>query len=198
MSITFAPGAQFKPRPASRETAARRTTSACPLETNFTIVIDTAEKLDYSFTGLHADAIQLHRPLVVRTVRRHLRLHPTRLSIDYSLEGYETVVGIERKSHEDFCNTLAGKHRRRFEKKLELINATFKHFVVIVEAEWSEILDSPPGFSAVVPKTLFRTVIAWMSRYPRIHWIFMPGRARAERATFRVLERWWKELTSPK
>lgn len=183
--------AQPRPRP-------KRATSSCPLETPFTIIVDTAEQLDYSFGNLHADAAQLHRPLVVRTIHRHLRLAPTRLSIDYSLEGYERVVGIERKSHEDFCNTLAGRHRRRFEQKLALINATFTDFAVIVEAEWSTILDFPPDFSAAVPRTLFRTYIAWRARYPKIHWLFIPGRVRAEQATFRVLERWWKELTAAK
>ena len=192
-NLSFAPKSiegnvvHSRPRP-------KRATSSCPLETPFTIIVDTAEQLDYSFDNLHADAAQLHRPLVVRTIRRHLRLKPTRLSIDYSLDGYERVVGIERKSHEDFCNTLAGRHRRRFEQKLTLINATFTHFAIVIEAEWSTILYNPPDFSAAVPKTLFRTVIAWQTRFPRIHWHFMPNRSLAEKATFRVLERWWKEL----
>lgn len=202
----------------------RYTISNAPLDSPFTIVIDTAEQLPFTFTNLRADAAQLHRPLVVRTTRRRLALPAPyhRLSIDYSVEGMESIVGIERKSHEDFCNTLAGKHRARFERKLSIINGdnmgdgnsgsdsggninetssvpphpvpSFKYFAIIVEAEWSTILAHPPEFSAVMPKTLFRTVIAWQCRYPRIHWMFMPGRQRAEQATYRVLERWWKVL----
>lgn len=174
--------------------------SNAPLETAFTILIDSQEQLPYTFTNLFADAAQLHRPLVVRTERKHITIPNSGkplLSVDYSLAGFETTVAIERKSHEDFCNTLAGRHRTRFERKLAILNGdpAYHHVVVIVEAEWSTILNHPPDFSNVVPKTLFRTVIAWQTRYPKIHWMFMPGRERAEQATFRVLERWWKELS---
>jgi hypothetical protein len=167
--------------------------SSKPLESPFVIVVDTAEQLPFSFANLHADAAQLHRPLVVRLLRRHIPIASTRLSIDYSIDGFEHQVGIERKSHEDFCNTLAGRHRDRFEKKLIIINESFQHFTVVVEAEWSTILYQPPDFSSVVPKTLFRTVVAWQQRYQRVHWLFLPNRRLAEMATYRVLERWWKD-----
>ncbi len=35
---------------------------------------------------------------------------------DYSLEGYETVVAVERKSREDLVNTLAQRRERFFEE----------------------------------------------------------------------------------
>lgn len=165
--------------------------SSKTLESPFIVLVDTAEQLPFSFANLHADAAQLHRPLVVRTIRRHIPITTTRLSIDYSIEGHEHQIGIERKSHEDFCNTLAGRHRERFKKKLAIINDTFQHFAVVVEAEWSTILYQPPDFSSVVPKTLFRTVVAWQQRYQRVHWLFLPNRRLAEMATYRVLERWW-------
>lgn len=177
--------------------------SNAPLETAFVIVIDTAEKQEYTFTNLYADAAQLHRPMVVRTERKHITIPNSGkppLSVDYSLSGFETTVAIERKSHEDFCNTLAGKHRGRFERKLAILNGdpAYHHVVVVVEAEWSTILNHPPDFSNAAPKSLFRTVIAWQTRYPKVHWLMMPNRERAEQATFRILERWWKELSKPK
>lgn len=174
--------------------------SNAPLETAFTILIDTAEQLPYTFTNLYADAAQLRRPFVVRTERKHITIPDSGkplLSVDYSLAGFETTVAIERKSHEDFCSTLAGRHRKRFERKLSILNDSpaYHHVAVIVEAEWSTILNHPPDFSNVVPKTLFRSVIAWQTRYPKVHWVFMPNRQLAEQATFRILERWWKELS---
>lgn len=177
--------------------------SNAPLETAFTILIDSQEQLPYTFTNLFADAAQLHRPLVVRTERKHITIPGSGkppLSVDYSLAGFETTVAIERKSHEDFCNTLAGRHRSRFERKLSILNAspTYHHVVIVVEAEWSTILNHPPDFSNAAPKSLFRTVIAWQIRYPKVHWLMMPNRERAEQATFRILERWWKELSKPK
>lgn len=202
MAITFNPSSiqanhlsrlstlSFGPKPVKPSKISR---SRHPLQTPFTIIIDKDEKLPYAFTGLNADAVQLYRPLIVTTARRRIALGGTRLSIDYSLEGFESVVGVERKSHEDFCNTLVGHHRRRFERKLSIINATFSAFTIVVEAEWSTILFNPPDFSNASPKNLFRTVIAWQARYPRIHWLMLPNRRLAEQATFRILEKFWKE-----
>lgn len=198
MTIIFNKNNGLLVAPNTKLRTAKIRSSAAPLESPFVILVDSAEKSPFAFATLRADAAQLHRPLVVRTIRRHLRLPSTRLSIDYSVEGYETVVGIERKSHEDFCNTLAGKHRRRFEQKLAIVNATFAHFAVVVEAEWSVILFEPPAFSAAVPKTLWRTVLAWVVRYPRVHWFFLPNRPLAEKATYRILERFWREMEAKK
>jgi ERCC4-type nuclease len=43
------------------------------------------------------------------------------------------------------------------------------------------------------PKTIYRSVIAWQQRYPRIHWWMMPTRGFAERTVLRILERFWKD-----
>jgi len=64
---------------------------------------------------------------------------------------------------------------------------------VVVEAEWSEILASPPPHTQLTPKTIFRSVLAWQQRFPRVHWWFVPGRSAGETTTFRVLERYWRE-----
>ena len=62
---------------------------------------------------------------------------------------------------------------------------------VVVEAEWSEVLGSPPPHTQLTPKTVYRSVIAWQQRYPSIHWWFCADRRLAEVTTFRILERWW-------
>jgi hypothetical protein len=51
------------------------------LVTPFVVITDTREQAPYAFTGLHADAAQGRRPLLVRTVTRGLPAG------DYSLEG---------------------------------------------------------------------------------------------------------------
>lgn len=64
---------------------------------------------------------------------------------------------------------------------------------VMIEAEWSELINDPPQRTRFKPKSLARTIQAWSIRYPRVHWVTMPGRAFAEAWTFRLLERFWRD-----
>ncbi|MDE2097140.1 MAG: ERCC4 domain-containing protein, partial [Patescibacteria group bacterium] len=112
---------------------------------------------------------------------------------DYSLLGFENRIAIERKSLSDLFSTL-GQGRDRFHRELERLAATDYQFAAVVcEADWATVLASPPERSMLRPKTVFRSVIAWQIRYPLVHWWFCPGRAFAEKVTFRLLERFWKE-----
>jgi hypothetical protein len=164
-----------------------------PLPAPFVVAVDDREKLPFAFAGLHADARQHSRPLLVETVVRHL---PTG---DYTIDGYTPdggglwagKVGVERKSLADLYGTV-GRHRARFERELERLDALDVAWVV-VEAEWSTILAGPPGRCELPPKVISRSVTAWEIRYPRVHWRMMPGRAVAEATTYRLLERYWKE-----
>lgn len=149
------------------------------------VIADTREQQPYEFAGLKADARQGGGPLVIE-VRRG-----TLASGDYSLAGYEDRVAVERKSLADLYGTL-GKGRERFERELARLNA-METARVVVEAEWSVVVGEPPPRSRLNPKTVFRSVIAWMERFPRVHWFLVPGRAFAEAATFRILERFLRE-----
>ena len=71
--------------------------------------------------------------------------------------------------------------------------ASFHAAAIVVEAEWSEILNAPPRHSKLPPRSVFRTVIAWQQRYQTVHWWFVPGREIGEVTTFRILERFLKE-----
>jgi ERCC4-type nuclease len=156
-----------------------------PLTCPFVVVIDTREQLPLTFAGLTADAKDGRRPLVVQTQRGTLSQG------DYSILGMERRVAVERKSAGDLFGTL-GRHRRRFERELARLQA-LAFAAVVVEADWAEILTRPPERSRLPPKTVFRSVVAWQQRYRGVHWCFMPGRAAAEAATFRVLERFWRD-----
>jgi ERCC4-type nuclease len=156
-----------------------------PLIVPFAVAIDTREQRPYAFGGLVSDAKERRRPLVVPTEIRTLR------SGDYSIVGHEDAIAIERKSLADLYGTL-GQGRDRFVRELERL-ARLSFAAVVIEAEWSEIIGSPPGLSGLNPKTVLRSVIAWQQRYPRIHWWPCPERRFAEVLTYRILERWWKE-----
>ena len=66
-------------------------------------------------------------------------------------------------------------------------------------AQWLKLLDAatpgPPARSKLSPRTVYRSVIAWQQRYPRVHWWFCPSRTFAEVTALRVLERFLKETT---
>lgn len=162
--------------------------AVCP----FTVLIDTREQLNFEFTGLRTDANQGRLPLRVPTIRGTLP------SGDYSIAGigpdekpWSSSIAIERKSLIDLFGTLS-RGRARFIRELERLDA-LDFAAVVVEADWPTILREPPERSRLNPLTVFRSVIAWQQRYPRVHWWLAPSRVFAERATYRMLERWWKD-----
>lgn len=161
-------------------------TKVHPLTTPYTVVIDTREQRPFAFAGIRADARQHCRPLAVQTVRATLRQG------DYSLVGHELAIAIERKSAADLYSTLAAG-RGRFERELQRLNQ-LQFAAVVVEIDWHEILlGAPDGWSKLSPKTVYRSVIAWQQRYPRVHWWTCRGREFAEVTTLRMLERWWRD-----
>lgn len=158
---------------------------ADPYVTPFAVVVDTRENAPYDFHGIRADSRDGGGPVVVRIVRRGL---PTG---DYSLEGFEDEVAIERKSLDDLYGTLGGG-RKRFEREMERL-AAMRWACVVIEASWTRILTRPPVQSRLRPKTILRSVDAWSIRFPNVHWRTADTRGLAERMTFRLLERYWKE-----
>jgi len=165
------------------ETRTRR--AAGPLLCPFTIVVDTREQKPYTFSAITADAAQGRRPVQVPTHGAAL------LAGDYSIQGMEQVIAVERKSKADLFSTL-GQGRQRFARELDLLQCMW-FAAVVVEAEWSEVVSRPPAYSSLKPVTISRSVMAWQVRKPVVHWWFVPGREAAEQVTYRLLERFWKE-----
>jgi DNA excision repair protein ERCC-4 len=149
------------------------------------VLVDTREQLPYLFDAIRADKREGGGVLAV----------PTRVeglpSGDYSLDGFADRVAVERKSPADLFGTL-GKGRERFDRELARL-ADMEFAAVVVEAEWTEIVNNPPARSQLPPRTVFRSVLAWQQRYPRVHWWTVPGRAMGEVVTFRILERFHRE-----
>ncbi len=156
-----------------------------PIIAPFRVVIDTREQSPFGFAGIVADAAQRRRPIAVQTVRAGL---PTG---DYSVEGLESSIAIERKSRADIYSTIA-QGRKRFARELERLAALPGFAAVVVEDELSHLLQSPPFHCQLPPKNLWRSIMAWQLRFRGVHWVFCPDRRFAEIATFRMLERFWK------
>lgn len=164
----------------------------CP----FIVLVDDREKSPYNWSGTMGGTA------VRKDGDRHRRFYDVQTQIahlpsgDYSILGHADRVAIERKSKEDLYCTL-GQHRDRFERELRRL-AAWPFAAVVVEAGWGEILYDPPPHSQLVPKTIFRSVLAWTQRYPSVHWYMLPDRRIAEQATFRILERWYRDNVMPK
>jgi DNA excision repair protein ERCC-4 len=141
----------------------------------FTIIQDTRETLPYTFACIDPSP----------------RVEVATLATgDYSLKGLTDKVAVERKSLTD-CYSTFGQGRARFQRELErAIN--FQFFAVVIEADMHTLAKHPPARSRLNPKTVIASIAAWAIRY-RVHFWTCPNREFAERYTYRLLERFWKD-----
>jgi len=156
----------------------------------FTVIIDTREQNPFTFDAVRLDKAQQRNGQTSDTVQV-LTTRATLQTGDYSIQGLEDKIAIERKSAADLCQTIT-HGRDRFVRELERMQL-MDFGMVVVETELSQLLTTPPDRSKIQPKTITRSVIAWQQRYKRIHWMFLPGRRAASNWTYRVLERYWKD-----
>lgn len=153
------------------------------IATPYRVVVDSREQAPYSFLGIKADKAQRNLPIVVRTVVKGLKTG------DYSIEGMEDRIALERKNLSDLYSTLS-QGRERFRAEMERL-AALECRGVIVEADWGAILQPQPR-SKLNPKTVYRTIISWQHRW-NIPWHLCTTRGFAERTAFRILNWFWEE-----
>lgn len=187
---------------------AARTRGKPPRAIPFRIVIDTREQRPYLFSRIPADAWEVGQPARSDSAPPTLAIETTLGTLqtgDYSIEGHTRAVAVERKSKEDLFSTLS-TGRDRFENELIRLNALpavihTSHeplavpslAVVICECELSDIVNNPPAYSKMPPKSIIRSIIKYQTVFSRVHWWMVPGREVAEIVTFRLLDRWWRE-----
>jgi hypothetical protein len=158
-------------------------TITCP----FTVLIDSREQKPYTFANLWDGPTGRSRLIEVPTQRAALKTG------DYGIKDFPRIV-IERKSKEDLYSSIS-QGRENFVGRLERMCLEADFAAVVVEAEWSELLNDPPPHTQYSPKSLGRTIMAWMTRYTMVQWLMLPSRAHAEAFTFRLLERYWRDQT---
>jgi ERCC4-type nuclease len=154
-----------------------RRLAVCP----FRIVVDSREQLPYGFSGLTGPAGE---GLVVPTLVKGLP------SGDYSIEGLEDRVAVERKSLDDLYGSVTWG-RERFEREIERLAELPGFACVVIEATWPEIVapaEHRPGWeNRTDPRSVEGTIVAWSLRYPRVHWWPCGDR----RGAFSVLRKFW-------
>lgn len=183
-----------------------------PYTNPFTVLIDTQEGQPFSFHGLQADADKEHRPLVVPVRWLCLGRHPHSKG-DYSIEGLQERIGVERKSREDCWGTVLGwetqtekklrdknateatPRRERFKRELENL-AKLDAALVVVEASLEDCLTNVPEWGSKPAhenrKIFNRSILSMMQDF-HVPWLFCDSRRLAEIETFRYLERFWRK-----
>lgn len=181
------------------------------IRTPFIILIDQAEKSPWGFTGLRSRSYidKEMREYQPRTERRFLGIGMG----DYSIEGYQGRIALERKSMVDFQGTLLGwRHesetregwtmdvdrRARFKRELGQL-AAMECKAVVIEANLDKCLSEAPEWgkrsAAENAKYLFATLLSWQQEYP-VQWIFCEDRRFAEITAFRIIEQFWHRTAS--
>ena len=146
-----------------------------------TIVIDSNEGAPFQFRDITENKV----PLVVRTIRKPMWVDGL---ADYSLEGFERQVQVERKSIDDLFGTL-GQRRDRFQAEIARLHDTCDFAAVVVEAD--EFAIRCWQGHGPHPVSVLGTIHAWQQRYHKVHWLLCRSRATAEVNTFQVLKRFW-------
>ncbi|MBI5787821.1 MAG: ERCC4 domain-containing protein [Candidatus Schekmanbacteria bacterium] len=136
------------------------------------IVIDSREQLPFSFADTRAGSVVRALP-----------------AGDYSLEGFEGNVAIERKSLTDFVSTVVHE-RTRFEAELQKLKG-YEHAWVIVEGSLEDVL-SGNYRSKITPQSLLGITTALMTDYIPI--LFAHNRACARALTEALLLRCYKRM----
>ena len=154
-------------------------------ESPFCVLVDSAEQLPYTFERVRADAKEGGG-----LIRVHTRVASIKPG-DYSIDGYQSMVKIERKTKNDLFGTLT-EGRRRFVKEMEKLREYDAAYIVI-ECEASEIAKGSQWAPGISVRSIFRTWMSWTLKYPRVHWSCWPGREMAENVTYQLLRMWWRQ-----
>jgi len=133
-----------------------------PHHANPILIVDTREQRPYSF----ADA-----------------LTKTLHTGDYSVEGFEDRIAIERKSLSDLLGCIGGG-RERFERELERLGR-MPYAALIIEASLRDVLQGDMH-STLHPNAVLGSLCAWSMRYRLPIW-FCDNRRLAQMVTERLL-----------
>lgn len=141
-----------------------------PLAPPFKIVVDSREQAPFPFEGLV-------------TVRKKLDAG------DYSIEGLEHKVAVERKNKSDAWGCMADS-RARFERCAERL-AALDRALIVVECSLADFCVRPHQIERVNVASAVGGYISIMVRYG-IPVVWCDTRAYAERVTARFLASYFK------
>lgn len=154
------------------------------IDNPFRVVFDTREQLPWTFQGIRAGQGHGKKLLTVETVRKPLKTG------DYTAEGFEDRICIERKSAADAVSTVI-RRRVPFLNELERMQA-FDYSHVIVECSIDDLTRNMADYTRAEPSAFFRSVASFEIQFPKTHWNFMGNRTIAERYAFRLMNKLYR------
>lgn len=143
--------------------------------TPFVIVADSREQNPYVFLEERYENVQM----VVSGLGTG----------DYTVLGYESEIGIERKTLEDFIGSISSG-RERFEREMERA-MTFRRFYVIIEASVHDVR-AHHYQSRMSPHAVLQTALSWSVKYG-VHIIWAGTRSGGEYTTFHLLRHYKRQ-----
>jgi len=155
------------------------------LKPKWCLIVDRREQIPWTFESVTIGTGKSEKQLVLNQKPGTLQAG------DYSIEGMEDRVAIERKSKEDLFGTLS-RGRDRFIKELSRMNE-MEFAAVIVESDWLDCMLNPPERSKMAPVSVNGMHVAWMIRYPMVHWVWSPSRFVAMKMCYKILDRFYTE-----
>jgi len=139
---------------------------------DFRIITDTREKLPYDFVT--------HRGPVEASALE---------TGDYTIEGFEDVFAVERKSLSDLLRTVTWG-RKNFQAELNRA-ADLAEFVVVIEAYPDDLNDHIEEYGRKVhPNSIFGSLKAW-EEYQGVPFYWCGSRENAEQVTLDLLTEWY-------
>lgn len=102
---------------------------------------------------------------------------------DYSVEGFEDMIAIERKSLSDMIGCITHE-RERFERMLEKLS-TYPYKAIVIEADWANI-DLKQYRGQTHQNSIYGTLMAWAMSY-NVSLLFSGDASRAGKMIARGL-----------
>jgi ERCC4-type nuclease len=151
----------------------------------FTIIVDTREKIPYSFYDVYIGRKKAFALTSIGTLSTG----------DYSIQGFETKICVERKSLEDLYHTLI-HDRERFIHELERMQ-DLERSLVVIEGTWQQIADperfDPTWHSSAHPNSIIGSIVTFSSQFPTL-WKAAGNRANGQKETFKFLLRYYNDI----
>lgn len=138
------------------------------------IIIDSREQLPYNFQSITPTP-----RITIKTLKTG----------DYSIEGFECHIAVERKSLPDLFGSV-GHDRERFEREFGRL-ALLDYAALVIESDFMDVFTNPPEYSRMNPKAVFRTVLAWGIKY-KVQIFWGHDRKMSEKITYIILENFLK------
>lgn len=151
-----------------------------------TVLIDSREQNPWFFEGI----TKVHKgsPYLV-DIKTNVRGLKTG---DYTLEGLEDKICVERKSVADIIGTIT-RGRDRFEMELARMQE-MDFSAVIIEGTWRDVLEKCIRDTQMNPVSLDSSMLTFMMRYPTTHWLYRPGRFYAMKTAFKIFDLYTRRI----